>query len=122
MRASGPPARATKRARMALSPSLSSAPPMAMRTPAAEPRNAVAMPQSTKRQDCFCPGRPPPPGAAGPSVLGPGLSLLDAERASIMSMRVLVVEDEADLADAVARGLRREGYAVDGRPERGDAT
>ena len=28
-------------------------------------------------------------------------------------MRVLVVEDEADLADAVARGLRREGYAVD---------
>ena len=30
-----------------------------------------------------------------------------------MSMRVLVVEDEADLADAVARGLRREGYAVD---------
>jgi DNA-binding response OmpR family regulator len=28
-------------------------------------------------------------------------------------MRVLVVEDEPDLADAVARGLRREGYAVD---------
>src|SRR6266545_4340936 len=28
-------------------------------------------------------------------------------------MRVLVVEDEADLADAVARGLRRDGYAVD---------
>ena len=28
-------------------------------------------------------------------------------------MRVLVVEDEKDLADAVARGLRREGYAVD---------
>jgi DNA-binding response OmpR family regulator len=28
-------------------------------------------------------------------------------------MRVLVVEDEIDLADAVARGLRREGYAVD---------
>ena len=27
-------------------------------------------------------------------------------------MRVLVVEDEADLADAIARGLRREGYAV----------
>jgi DNA-binding response OmpR family regulator len=30
-----------------------------------------------------------------------------------LAMRVLVVEDEADLADAVARGLRREGYAVD---------
>ena len=28
-------------------------------------------------------------------------------------MRLLVVEDEADLADAVARGLRRQGYAVD---------
>ncbi len=28
-------------------------------------------------------------------------------------MRILVVEDEADLADAVARGLRREGFAVD---------
>lgn len=28
-------------------------------------------------------------------------------------MRVLVVEDEPDLADAVARGLRRQGYAVD---------
>jgi DNA-binding response OmpR family regulator len=28
-------------------------------------------------------------------------------------MRVLVVEDESDLADAVATGLRREGYAVD---------
>jgi DNA-binding response OmpR family regulator len=28
-------------------------------------------------------------------------------------VRVLVVEDEADLAQAVATGLRREGYAVD---------
>jgi DNA-binding response OmpR family regulator len=28
-------------------------------------------------------------------------------------MRVLVAEDEHDLADAIARGLRREGYAVD---------
>jgi DNA-binding response OmpR family regulator len=28
-------------------------------------------------------------------------------------VRVLVVEDERDLADAVATGLRREGYAVD---------
>jgi DNA-binding response OmpR family regulator len=28
-------------------------------------------------------------------------------------VRVLVVEDEVDLAEAVARGLRREGYAVD---------
>ena len=28
-------------------------------------------------------------------------------------MRILVVDDEDDLADAVARALRREGYAVD---------
>lgn len=28
-------------------------------------------------------------------------------------MRVLVVDDEQELAEAVARGLRREGYAVD---------
>lgn len=28
-------------------------------------------------------------------------------------MRLLVVEDEVDLAEALARGLRREGYAVD---------
>lgn len=28
-------------------------------------------------------------------------------------MRLLVVEDERDLADALALGLRREGYAVD---------
>jgi DNA-binding response OmpR family regulator len=32
---------------------------------------------------------------------------------SVDPMRVLVVEDEADLAQAVATGLRREGYAVD---------
>ncbi len=28
-------------------------------------------------------------------------------------MRLLVIEDEADVAQALARGLRREGYAVD---------
>src|SRR4028118_1744155 len=28
-------------------------------------------------------------------------------------MRLLVVEDEHDLADAIAEGLRQEGYAVD---------
>lgn len=32
-------------------------------------------------------------------------------------MRVLVVEDEAELADAIARGLRREGMAVDTAPD-----
>ena len=32
-------------------------------------------------------------------------------------MRILVVEDEADLARAVAAGLRREGYAVDVAPD-----
>ena len=32
---------------------------------------------------------------------------------TVDGVRVLVVEDEVDMADAVARGLRREGYAVD---------
>lgn len=32
---------------------------------------------------------------------------------TILAVRVLVVEDEVDMAEAIARGLRREGYAVD---------
>ncbi|MSV91205.1 MAG: DNA-binding response regulator, partial [Actinobacteria bacterium] len=28
-------------------------------------------------------------------------------------MRILVVDDEEDLAEAIGRGLRREGYAID---------
>ncbi len=36
-------------------------------------------------------------------------------------MRLLVVEDEVDLADALARGLRREGYAVDVAADGGEA-
>ena len=36
-------------------------------------------------------------------------------------MRVLVVEDEVDLADALAIGLRRQGYAVDVANTGGDA-
>ena len=32
---------------------------------------------------------------------------------TVAGMRILVVEDEVDLADAIAVGLRREGYAVD---------
>lgn len=32
---------------------------------------------------------------------------------TVAVMRVLVVDDEVDLAEAIARGLRREGYAVD---------
>lgn len=36
-------------------------------------------------------------------------------------MRVLVVDDEVDLAEAVARGLRREGYAVDVATDGDDA-
>ncbi len=31
----------------------------------------------------------------------------------VSGVRLLVVDDEQDLADAIARGLRREGYAVD---------
>ena len=36
-----------------------------------------------------------------------------APTASVGGMRILVVDDEVELAEAVARGLRREGYAVD---------
>src|SRR5436309_9825187 len=36
-------------------------------------------------------------------------------------VRVLVVEDEVPLADAIARGLRREGIAVDVSYDGGDA-
>ena len=36
-------------------------------------------------------------------------------------MRVLIAEDEQRLADAIARGLRREGMAVDLAPDGGDA-
>jgi DNA-binding response OmpR family regulator len=36
-------------------------------------------------------------------------------------MRVLVAEDERRLADAIARGLRREGMAVDVAPDGSDA-
>jgi two-component system, OmpR family, response regulator VanR len=36
-------------------------------------------------------------------------------------MRVLVAEDEVRLADAIARGLRREGMAVDLAPDGSDA-
>jgi DNA-binding response OmpR family regulator len=36
-----------------------------------------------------------------------------APTGSVGAMRILVVDDEVELAEAVARGLRREGYAVD---------
>src|SRR3981081_1754687 len=36
-------------------------------------------------------------------------------------MRVLIAEDERRLADAIARGLRREGMAVDLAPDGTDA-
>ena len=37
------------------------------------------------------------------------------------TMRVLIAEDEQRLADAIARGLRREGMAVDLAPDGRDA-
>lgn len=39
----------------------------------------------------------------------------------VESMRVLVVEDDAPLADAIARGLRRETFAVDLAADGGEA-
>lgn len=46
-------------------------------------------------------------------VADEGRTPTPAGPASVDSMRILVVDDEPELADAVARGLRREGYAVD---------
>jgi DNA-binding response OmpR family regulator len=46
-------------------------------------------------------------------VADPVPSRTEVDPASVAPMRILVVDDEAELADAVARGLRREGYAVD---------
>ena len=37
----------------------------------------------------------------------------DESLVTVPCVRILVVEDEEDMADAIARGLRREGYAVD---------
>jgi DNA-binding response OmpR family regulator len=39
----------------------------------------------------------------------------------LMDMRVLIAEDERRLADAIARGLRREGMAVDVAPDGSEA-
>lgn len=36
-----------------------------------------------------------------------------ARSGTVVAVRILVVDDEVDLAEAVSRGLRREGYAVD---------
>jgi len=40
---------------------------------------------------------------------------------TVVAVRILVVDDEVDLADAVSRGLRREGYAVDVANDGADA-
>jgi two-component system, OmpR family, response regulator VanR len=45
--------------------------------------------------------------------LGAALSPPDNALTTLSQMRVLVAEDERRVADAVARGLRREGMAVD---------
>ena len=37
-----------------------------------------------------------------------------------MSIRILVVEDEANIADFLIRGLREEGYAVEHAADGGD--
>ena len=41
-----------------------------------------------------------------------------AAGASIAAMEILVVEDEAGIADFLERGLEAEGYGVDGRGRR----
>jgi DNA-binding response OmpR family regulator len=55
-------------------------------------------------------------GAVNERVKPEPLSAAPEEAESLVTVapvRLLVVEDEIDLAEAVARGLRREGYAVD---------
>ena len=37
-----------------------------------------------------------------------------------MGVRILIVEDEAELADFIVRGLREEGFAVEHAARRGD--
>jgi len=43
----------------------------------------------------------------------PKAGVKSARSDTVPAMRILVVDDEIDLAEAVARGLRRDGYAVD---------
>ncbi len=43
----------------------------------------------------------------------PGLFACYAKPTNFTTVRLLVVEDEPDLANALARGLRRDGHAVD---------
>ena len=51
-------------------------------------------------------GGPPPP----PTLFTPGFG---GAAVPSPSVRLLVVEDEVDLAEALAQGLRQQGYAVD---------
>lgn len=44
---------------------------------------------------------------------GSAFASFASRKGTVDGMRVLVVDDEVDLVDAVARGLRHEGYAVD---------
>ena len=60
-----------------------------------------------------CPGLQPGLSWAGLSALGPLRLFRYNSAATSASMRILVVEDEADLLRSVAKALREEGYAVD---------
>src|SRR4029450_10609785 len=50
---------------------------------------------------------------AGALLLARAVQLLEAGRARRPAVRVLLVEDEVVLAEAIARGLRHQGIAVD---------
>lgn len=73
------------------------------------------------RESADTAGGPPVAGGAVPAVAveqpasrsGTGTTPLPRIYGEASGMRVLVVDDEVDLAKAVGRGLRREGYAVD---------
>ena len=56
-----------------------------------------------------------------PEAAQPALMPALPSRRHPVHMRVLIAEDERRLADAIARGLRREGMAVDVAPDGRDA-
>jgi DNA-binding response OmpR family regulator len=75
-----------------------------------EVRREIPVGGEARGKGCVTPAHSLPfPGAdAAAAAVGPGPG-----GGTVASVRILVVDDEVDLAEAIGRGLRREGYAVD---------